>query len=94
MACGPEPEENLEHGIAQVREAAKRGAAGHLPARAFPDANTSVSARMRLCSISPNRFRGRRRRALADLCRELRVTAVVSLFERRAPGLYHNTAGG
>ena len=27
-----------------------------------------------------------------DLCRELRVTAVVSLFERRAPGLYHNTA--
>src|SRR5207244_3266381 len=30
--------------------------------------------------------------ALGKLARELRVAIVASLFERRAPGLYHNTA--
>ncbi len=30
--------------------------------------------------------------ALRELARELRVAIVASLFERRAPGLYHNTA--
>jgi N-carbamoylputrescine amidase len=29
---------------------------------------------------------------LGDLARELKVTIIASLFERRAPGLYHNTA--
>ena len=29
---------------------------------------------------------------LGDVARELKVTIVASLFERRAPGLYHNTA--
>jgi N-carbamoylputrescine amidase len=30
--------------------------------------------------------------ALGDLARELRVVIMASLFERRAPGIYHNTA--
>ena len=30
--------------------------------------------------------------AFADLAAELDITVVVSLFERRAPGLFHNTA--
>jgi N-carbamoylputrescine amidase len=29
---------------------------------------------------------------LGDLARELKITIVASLFERRAPGVYHNTA--
>ena len=44
------------------------------------------------CSIWPNRFPARQRKRLGDLARELKVTIIASLFERRAPGLYHNTA--
>ena len=35
---------------------------------------------------------GESSRFLAELARELQVVIVASLFERRAPGLYHNTA--
>jgi N-carbamoylputrescine amidase len=35
---------------------------------------------------------GESSRFIADLARELDVVIVASLFERRAPGLYHNTA--
>jgi hypothetical protein len=58
----------------------------------FSRRSTSVSAKMWRCSIWPSRFPARQPKRLGDLARELKVTIIASLFERRAPGLYHNTA--
>jgi N-carbamoylputrescine amidase len=90
MACGPEPEENLERAIAQVREAAKRGAQVICLPELFQTqyfCQRQDTALFDLAEPIPGPTTAR----FSDLCRELRVTAVVSLFERRAPGLYHNT---
>jgi N-carbamoylputrescine amidase len=90
MACGPEPEENLERGVAQVREAAKRGAQVICLPELFLTqyfCQRQDAALFDLAEAIPGPTTAR----FSDLCRELRVTAVISLFERRAPGLYHNT---
>ena len=60
--------------------------------RSFSARSTSASARIFGSSIWPSRFPGRQRRGWPSVARELRVVIVASLFERRAPGLYHNTA--
>jgi N-carbamoylputrescine amidase len=91
MACGPEPEENLERAVAHVREAAKRGAQVICLPELFQTqyfCQRQDAALFDLAEPIPGPTTAR----FSDLCRELRVTAVVSLFERRAPGLYHNTA--
>jgi N-carbamoylputrescine amidase len=91
MACGPEPEENLERATAFVREAAKRGAQVICLPELFLTqyfCQRQDAALFDLAESIPGPTTAR----FGDLCRELRVTAVVSLFERRAPGLYHNTA--
>ena len=91
MACGPEPEENLERAVAHVREAAKRGAQVICLPELFQTqyfCQRQDAALFDLAEPIPGPTTVR----FSDLCRELRVTAVVSLFERRAPGLYHNTA--
>jgi N-carbamoylputrescine amidase len=91
MACGAEPEENLERAIAQVREAAKRGAQVICLPELFLTqyfCQREDAALFDLAEPIPGPTTAR----FGDICRELRVTAVVSLFERRAPGLYHNTA--
>ena len=91
MACGPEPKENLERAIAHVREAAKRGAQVICLPELFLTqyfCQRQDAALFDLAEPIPGPTTAR----FSDLCRELRVTAVVSLFERRAPGLYHNTA--
>jgi N-carbamoylputrescine amidase len=91
MACGPEPEENLERGIAHVREAAKRGAQVICLPELFKTqyfCQREDAALFDLAESIPGPTTAR----FCDLCRELHVTVVISLFERRAPGLYHNTA--
>lgn len=91
MACGPEPKENLERAIAHVREAAKRGAQVICLPELFLTqyfCQRQDAALFDLAEPIPGPTTAR----FCELCRELRVTAVVSLFERRAPGLYHNTA--
>ena len=91
MECGPEPEENLERAVAHVREAAKRGAQVICLPELFQTqyfCQRQDAALFDLAEPIPGPTTVR----FSDLCRELRVTAVVSLFERRAPGLYHNTA--
>jgi N-carbamoylputrescine amidase len=91
MECGPEPEQNLEHALAQVREAARRGAQVVCLPELFKTqyfCQREDAALFDLAEAVPGPTTAR----FADLCRELQVTAVVSLFERRAPGLYHNTA--
>ena len=91
MACGPEPAENLERALAHVREAAKRGAQVICLPELFLTQYFCQREDLSLFDLAEP-IPGPTTARFSDLCRELRVTAVVSLFERRAPGLYHNTA--
>ncbi len=91
MACAPDPNENLAKAEWRVREAAGRGAQVICLQELFRsqyfcrEENTELFA---LAEPVP----GPTTDCLGRLARELRVVIVASLFERRAPGLYHNTA--
>jgi N-carbamoylputrescine amidase len=91
MACGPQPDQNLEHALAQTREAARRGAQVVCLPELFKTQYFCQRQDPTLFDLAEP-IPGPTTARFADLCRELRVTVVVSLFERRAAGLYHNTA--
>lgn len=92
QACGSDdPAVNLEASFMGVRQAARQGAELVL----LPELHTGPyfcqtedCSRFDLAEPIP----GPTVDALGTLARELRVVIVASLFERRAPGLYHNTA--
>jgi N-carbamoylputrescine amidase len=92
QACGSlDPGINLEASIRGAREAAGRGAELVL----LPELHlgpyfcqTEDCARFDLAEPIP----GPATEALGGIARELGVVLVASLFEKRAPGLYHNTA--
>ena len=91
MSCTPEPEENLERALVKVREAARMGAQVVCLPELFRTqyfCQREDTALFDLAEPIPGPSTAR----LCPLARELRVAIVASLFERRAPGLYHNTA--
>jgi N-carbamoylputrescine amidase len=89
MRCTRSPEENLARAIDKIREAAARGAqiislhelfrSEYFCRREDPDL-------FNLAESVP----GPATEALAKIAKEKQVALVVSLFERRAPGVYHN----
>jgi len=90
-ACGDDREANLATTIDGVREAARRGAELVL----LQELHTGRY----FCQHEDTGFfdwaetiPGPTSERLATVARELGVVIVASLFERRAPGLYHNTA--
>jgi N-carbamoylputrescine amidase len=91
MSMGPDPEANLESAVRHVREAAARGAKIVCLPELFRAQYFCQREDTRLFDIAEP-IPGPSTQRLGDLARELRVTIVASLFERRAPGLYHNTA--
>jgi len=91
MHCTPEPDDNVSRAVAHVREAARRGA--HVIC--LPE----LFRTQYVCQREEHSFfnlaepiPGPTTKVFGDLSRELNVTIVVSLFERRAAGVYHNTA--
>jgi N-carbamoylputrescine amidase len=91
QACGGTREENLQASIAGIREAAARGAELIL----LPELHLGPY----FCQIETcdnfdlaEPIPGPTCETLGALARELGVVLVGSLFEKRAPGLYHNTA--
>ena len=89
--CGGTREQNLQASIAGVREAAGRGAELIL----LPELHLGPY----FCQIENTDYfdlaepiPGPTCEFLGGLARELDVVLVGSLFEKRAPGLYHNTA--
>lgn len=92
QTCGDlDPKVNLEISIQAIREAAAQGAELVL----LPELHvgpyfcqTEDCDRFDLSEPIP----GPTTATLAALAQELKVVIVASLFERRAPGLYHNTA--
>jgi N-carbamoylputrescine amidase len=91
MRATADPERNLATAVSGVREAAARGArVVCLPElfRSLYFCQTEDHANFDLAEPVP----GPTTDAMGALARELEVAIVASVFERRAPGLYHNTA--
>jgi N-carbamoylputrescine amidase len=91
MSCTADPEHNMERAIVHVREAAKQGAELICLPELFQTqyfCQREDTALFALAEPIP----GPATQRLGELARELKITLVASLFERRAAGVYHNTA--
>jgi N-carbamoylputrescine amidase len=91
MACAPDPGENLEKALWRIRDAAGRGAQVVCLPELFRSQYFCRREEARLFDLAES-VPGPSTSALGALARELRIVILASLFERRAPGLYHNTA--
>jgi N-carbamoylputrescine amidase len=91
MRCGPDPDANLAHACEMARDAARQGA----NVICLPELFRSQY----FCQVEDHKYfqlaeeiPGPSTMALGTVARECGAVIVASLFERRAPGLYHNTA--
>jgi N-carbamoylputrescine amidase len=91
MRMGVDPEANFESAVRHVREAARMGANVICLPELFRAQYFCQREDIRLFDLA-EAIPGPSTNKLAEVARELRVAIVASLFERRAPGLYHNTA--
>ena len=91
QACSDEREQNLELSIRGVREAAAQGARLVLLQELHTGPYFCQSEQARFFDLA-EAVPGPTTTRLAGLAKELDVVIVGSVFERRAPGLYHNTA--
>jgi N-carbamoylputrescine amidase len=90
MRCTPDPAENLERAVARVREAAQRGAQVVCLPELFRSQYFCQREDVALFDLAEP-IPGPSTERLAPLAKELQVVIIASLFEKRAPGLYHNT---
>lgn len=91
MRCSTDPRENLDKAVARTREAAKQGAQIVCLQELFRSqyfCQTEDHARFELAEPIP----GPSTQALAKVAKDAGIVIIASLFERRAAGLYHNTA--
>lgn len=91
QSCTDRREDNIERSIEGIRDAARRGARLVV----LQELHTSLY----FCKAeTPSLFDlaepipGPSTKAFGAIARELQITLVISLFEKRAAGLYHNTA--
>src|SRR2546426_11201109 len=91
MAMSADPDENLKHAIDRVEEAARQGARLVCLPELFRSryfAQVEDPALFDLAEPVP----GPSTEALGKVAKQAGVVVIVPVFERRAPGLYHNTA--
>jgi N-carbamoylputrescine amidase len=91
MHCTPEPEENLSRALAKVHEAGRQGAQVVCLPELFMTqyfCQREDAALFDLAEPIP----GPSTNKLSAAAREANVVIIASLFEKRARGLYHNTA--
>ena len=91
MRMGAHPEENFASAVRHIEEAAKLGANIVCLPELFRAQYFCQREDTRLFDLAEP-IPGPSTTKLAEVARKLRVAIVASLFERRAPGLYHNTA--
>jgi N-carbamoylputrescine amidase len=91
MHCSAKPEENLSQALAKIKEAAQLGANIVCLQELF----TSVY----FCQVEDHDYfqlaepiPGPSTDAICKVAAECGVVVIASLFEKRAPGVYHNTA--
>src|ERR1039457_827075 len=91
MACGLVADDNLERAETRIREAAQRGAQIVCLQELFRSQYFCREEDARLFDLAET-IPGPSTDRLGPLAKELGVVIVASLFEKRAVGLYHNTA--
>ena len=91
MSCTPTPEENMDAAVAHVREAAKQGAQVICLPELFQTQYFCQRQDPALFDLAEP-IPGPATERLSAVARELKIALVASLFEKRAPGVYHNTA--
>jgi len=91
MTCAEQPQHNLDKALARIEDASARGAQvvclQELFASRYP-CQTEDIANFELAESIP----GPSTDALGKLAAARKIVIVASLFERRAAGVYHNTA--
>lgn len=90
-SCSLDPNENLAKTEWKIREAAAQGAQVICLQELFRSQYFCREENAELFALAES-IPGPSTEALGKLARELKVVIVASLFERRAAGLYHNTA--
>ena len=91
MSCDQDPDKNLKKAIARIGEAAKKGTQIVCLQELFRSqyfCQTEDIALFQLAEEIP----GPTTEALAKVARQHKVVILASLFEKRAAGIYHNTA--
>jgi N-carbamoylputrescine amidase len=91
MTCSTDPEANLRKAIEKTREAAAKGAEIVCLQELFRSQYFCREENAALFDLAET-IPGPSTEALGAVARELQVSIVASLFEKRAQGLYHNTA--
>jgi N-carbamoylputrescine amidase len=91
MAMSADPSENLTRAAQKVREAAKAGAAVVCLPELFRSPYFCQTEDARLFDLAEP-VPGPTTEVLGQAAREAGVVVVAPIFERRAPGLYHNSA--
>ena len=91
MSCGPEPEANLEKAIDRVADAAGRGAQVICLPELFQTQYFCQREDASLFDLAEP-IPGPTSAKLGEIAKKHSIVLVASLFEKRAPGVYHNTA--
>jgi N-carbamoylputrescine amidase len=91
MSCEASTKANLAKAVARVREAAENGARLICLPELFRAQYFCQREDHALFDIAES-IPGPSTKALSEVVREHKLVVIASLFERRAPGLYHNTA--
>ena len=91
MSCSSSPDENLEKAAVKVREAAARGGQVICLQELFRSQYFCREEKADLFDLAET-IPGPATKVMGQLAKELDVAIISSLFEKRAQGLYHNTA--
>lgn len=91
MACSPDPDENLRRARDRVREAASKGAQVVCLPELFRTQYFCQREDATLFELAEP-VPGPSTELMAQIAREANIVIVASVFEKRARGLYHNTA--
>jgi len=91
MRMGADPETNFASALKHIREAARMGANIVCLPELFRTQYFCQRAELPFFDLAEE-IPGRSTEKLGAVAREAGIIIIASLFERRAPGLYHNTA--
>jgi N-carbamoylputrescine amidase len=91
MACSTDPAENLDKAVGRIREAAARGAQIVCLQELFRSQYFCRKEDAELFNLAEP-IPGESTALIGRIAKETGTVVVASLFERRAAGLYHNTA--
>src|SRR6187401_2643524 len=91
MSCEQNPEANFKKAISGINEAAKRGAQIVCLQELFRSQYFCQTEDIELFKLAET-IPGPSTEALSKVARQKKVVVIASLFEKRAAGVYHNTA--